>query len=98
MPTVSARERGMPRREIVGNESEEEEEGVWVRERRSKARSLTWVLYSGFCIFFSVLLQSELGVLLLLVLFLSVSASLVVNGDDLGKITLEWLRLEMVAR
>lgn len=53
VPTVSARERGMPLRE---NESEEEEgNGVWVRERRSKARSLTCVLCSEFSIFVFVL-------------------------------------------
>lgn len=42
VPTVSARERGMPLRWKNDGCSDEEEEGV--RERRSNARSLTWVV------------------------------------------------------
>lgn len=44
VPTVSARERRRPLREKeIGSEEEE----VWVRVRKSKAKSFTWVLYSG---------------------------------------------------
>lgn len=42
VPTVSARERRRPLREKeIGSEE------VWVRVRKSKAKSFTWVLYSG---------------------------------------------------
>lgn len=46
MPTVSARERRAPLREKETGSEEEEEDEVWVRVRRSKAKSFTWVLCS----------------------------------------------------
>jgi hypothetical protein len=47
VPTVSARERRRPLREKEIGSEEEEEEEVCLRVRKSKAKSFTWVLYSG---------------------------------------------------
>lgn len=76
-PRISARERDLPRREKqIG--SEEKKDGVWRRERRSKARSFTCVYWNfgSICRDFQIIV----GLILVSWLALRPATRLVVGG------------------